>query len=532
MIVLNYKNVLLLSMHAFLSVMRMFNPLLPASSATSPGLTAASAAIAVILVVFNVTTVNAQLQLMNQPSASENGISAAATTVQSKEDSFTLQVPQGWVIHDVNNTGLVLGVEVLQGYGILAQLCPEEDQLQRGALPNASGNTSTTANSSISKSNKSCQEAQDEVIHLVRYPNLGARLGFGSDDIVTREDLTADAILAYQMQKLQEVGYRDIRILNSTDTKINLIGGSLNNNAIGTVPAKLVEMTYSTNIAPAEIRRGYLISTATNATPSNLGMITGYAIFYEGTSTGAAEMTPKSNNSSIPPVVKQILDSFELIVAPEVEQALLASLSAQAAEESQASAAEEEPTNSLTAEINSNDTEAVAPATYEFEADITGGTEPYTIRWDMDDDGIVDSSEETVVATFNEAGTYNVNLDVTDSRGQTASDNVEIPVEEGEGDEEEGGGAEEEPAANETEETACDSSYPDMCIPPAPPNLNCDDIGARNFEVLPPDPHGFDGDNDGIGCESVGNQLDEEGPDNSGSGDSLDIRGLINQAID
>ena len=55
----------------------------------------------------------------------------------------------------------------------------------------------------------------------------------------------------------------------------------------------------------------------------------------------------------------------------------------------------------------------------------------------------------------------------------------------------------------EAEETTCDSSYPDNCIPPPPPDLTCDDVCARNFEVVPPDPHVFDGnDNDGIGCES------------------------------
>ncbi|MFW6074834.1 MAG: thermonuclease family protein [Chloroflexota bacterium] len=48
----------------------------------------------------------------------------------------------------------------------------------------------------------------------------------------------------------------------------------------------------------------------------------------------------------------------------------------------------------------------------------------------------------------------------------------------------------------------CDPSYPDVCIPPYPPDLNCDDVPYRRFTVLPPDPHGFDGDNDGIGCES------------------------------
>jgi hypothetical protein len=47
----------------------------------------------------------------------------------------------------------------------------------------------------------------------------------------------------------------------------------------------------------------------------------------------------------------------------------------------------------------------------------------------------------------------------------------------------------------------CDPSYPDVCIGPPPPDLNCGDISATNFEVIPPDPHGFDGDGDGIGCE-------------------------------
>jgi len=48
----------------------------------------------------------------------------------------------------------------------------------------------------------------------------------------------------------------------------------------------------------------------------------------------------------------------------------------------------------------------------------------------------------------------------------------------------------------------CDPSYPDVCIPPYPPDLNCGDIGYSNFRVIGDDPHGFDGDNDGIGCES------------------------------
>lgn len=48
----------------------------------------------------------------------------------------------------------------------------------------------------------------------------------------------------------------------------------------------------------------------------------------------------------------------------------------------------------------------------------------------------------------------------------------------------------------------CSPSYPDVCIPPAPPDLDCGDIPYKAFRVLPPDPHKFDRDKDGIGCES------------------------------
>ena len=86
-------------------------------------------------------------------------------------------------------------------------------------------------------------------------------------------------------------------------------------------------------------------------------------------------------------------------------------------------------TEPLTAEIISNGTQGVAPATFEFQANLTGGTEPYTISWDFDDDS-EESDEQNVVHTFEEAGTYNITLTVTDSEDQTASDSIEITVDE------------------------------------------------------------------------------------------------------
>src|SRR5215212_1090152 len=83
-----------------------------------------AAAIAILLVAANVTMANAQQQqqLTSQHPATERGTTTAS---RSTRDSFRVQVPQGWVIHDVKNTGSALVTEVLDGVGILAQLCPE-----------------------------------------------------------------------------------------------------------------------------------------------------------------------------------------------------------------------------------------------------------------------------------------------------------------------------------------------------------------------------------------------------------------------
>lgn len=54
-----------------------------------------------------------------------------------------------------------------------------------------------------------------------------------------------------------------------------------------------------------------------------------------------------------------------------------------------------------------------------------------------------------------------------------------------------------------TRNNRCDDSYPTVCIPSSPPDLDCVDVlPLVDFKVLPPDPHEFDRDKDGIGCES------------------------------
>src|SRR5215217_5018391 len=303
-------------------------------SSTARGLTAIIAiATAVVLLASNFTIINAQQSVTSQPSAIENGITTAATTFQSTNDSFSIQVPQGWVIQDLNNTGSALLNESSQGYGILAQLCPEEEQQGAPLTNNASGGSSTDSTSN------SCRGSQEEVIYIIRYPDLDTRIQAASNVTTTtatsgNNNITTDNVQSYHLKKLQEVGYRSPQILNSTDVRLNLTNPQTNE-TIATVPARLVEIGYSTNLAPNETRTGYFISTATNATAPNLGTTKGYAVFYEGNSTTSSSTAPVIQTTttaasgslaptSLTPAVGQVFDSFELIaaagIAPEAAQ--------------------------------------------------------------------------------------------------------------------------------------------------------------------------------------------------------------------
>src|SRR5215204_2467911 len=112
------------------------------SPAKAIALTAAVVvAIAIILLAPNITITNAQQQLPTSqpPAVTQNG----TTLFQSTEDGIRLKVPEGWIIQDVNNTGSTFSEESTQGYGILAQLCPQEEgqgQGQGGAAAAAPSN--------------------------------------------------------------------------------------------------------------------------------------------------------------------------------------------------------------------------------------------------------------------------------------------------------------------------------------------------------------------------------------------------------
>jgi hypothetical protein len=244
------------------------------------------AVIIAIMTVGNVTMSGAQ-QLPSQSSLpqAENG------TFRSINDSFSVAVPQGWVVEDLSSTDTnTLLTEIMEGYRTLARLCPQEQ-----ALPDIG-------------SGYACKEGQN-TISINQYPNLGGEPEFSS--VANNNMITNDNFLNYQIHKLQGLGYSNINILNNTEMKINVTSSDINR-LTGSVPAKLVEITYGINSTQA---RAYMLLSATNAT-SKLGLISGYSIFYE---SPAAMSAP----SSLPEPVKQVFHSFEFVkqdVGPQESQ--------------------------------------------------------------------------------------------------------------------------------------------------------------------------------------------------------------------
>jgi PKD repeat protein len=155
-----------------------------------------------------------------------------------------------------------------------------------------------------------------------------------------------------------------------------------------------------------------------------------------------------------------------------------------APEEEEEELAEEESTELLTVGIISNGTESVVPATFEFQANLTGGTEPYTYIWNFGD-GSEESDEQTVLHTFEEAGTYNVTLAATDTDNQNAFDSIEISVEELA---EEGGGE----AATTTVQNQTQNNQTD--IGEEEPTVQLDETSAEPGSPLAISGEGFQSD--------------------------------------
>jgi hypothetical protein len=194
---------------------------------------------------------NAQV-LSDQPVTSRE----LESTFQSITDSFSIAIPDGWVLKDVYNTETdTLLDEMMQGSRLLAQLCPEEQTV-----------------ADIEGTHR-C-EGSNESVYIQRYPNLADEPEFAS---IINSNITNEDLLDYHIVKLKKLGYSEISILQKSNMTIN-VTDTETNETIAIVPANLIEMRY--NNANSSDTRGYFMLAATNVT-SDVGIISGYSLSYE-----------------------------------------------------------------------------------------------------------------------------------------------------------------------------------------------------------------------------------------------------------
>ena len=179
-------------MSSVLRIMRMF-----LRSLVSLGMTIGliSAIATAILFAANITITDAQRLPGQHPIIQTR-------TFQNTKDGFRLKVPDGWIVHDFNNTksGWVYAEREL-GIGILAQICPQKE-----ALPGI-------------RVVYNCKQS-DTNVYVIRYLNLGDKPELA--DIGNPGNIISDDFLTFLIGKLQDGNYSNIKVGSSSDIRINV----------------------------------------------------------------------------------------------------------------------------------------------------------------------------------------------------------------------------------------------------------------------------------------------------------------------
>ncbi len=227
----------------------------------------------------SVVTADAQ-ELPSVPVVIKNG------TFENTGDGFRVQVPNGWVVQDIDNLHLPNFLTRNEaGFSILAIICPQQEAIQTiGGL-------------------YSCEQSESSV--EIAYDRLGHRPEF--ELIENPISITPEDFLAFIVVEMQGRNYTNIHIINSIDLTINITGPEDPDTTIRTAPAKLVEMTYQPNLEPADLRSYSILATIPeNSVPGLRQVLSGYSVIYEGSAITTASGSP-------PSAVQQIFQSLEFI---------------------------------------------------------------------------------------------------------------------------------------------------------------------------------------------------------------------------
>jgi hypothetical protein len=231
------------------------------------------------LLVLIIRMANAQV-MPSIPVVIQNG------TFQNTEDGFRVDVPDGWVVEDIDNVHLPSFRTANEaGFTMLAIICPrQEAMLSTGGLYNC--------------------EQSETTVELLR-DRLGHRPEFESIEDPTT--ITPDDFLTFTIEEMQGRNYTDIQVVNSTDLNINITSPGNPNTTIRTVPAKLTELMYRPNPGLTDMRSYTILATIPEKlVPGLRQVLSGVSISYEGPAITIPSDSP-------PPQIQQMFQSIEFI---------------------------------------------------------------------------------------------------------------------------------------------------------------------------------------------------------------------------
>ena len=249
-------------------------------------------AIVAILFSANVALATTTVEEEEPEVESDGGLTATTTAASghiNPDDGFRIQVPEGWIISDVNNTLPAMQLQEQQyGSTVLAELCPQE-----GAIPQIGGGLSCTPSEETPR------------VLVTRFANLTSRPEFATlvsqGQSITLSDFTAfwiqwntegdTAIDGYDVEENEE------RTVSVFDTATNTTLEGV------TVPARWISLAVGVE------SQGFRAITQTYSGLLLLGLDgnTGYSIIPIGL---------YDEDGDLPEETDEAIDSFEVLANP------------------------------------------------------------------------------------------------------------------------------------------------------------------------------------------------------------------------
>jgi hypothetical protein len=390
----------------------------------------------------------------------------AVTYYTNTTNGFRIQIPEGWVAEKASS----------------AQ--PGLDEERRRNVINANGGLDTAAR--LCPETCSLLTILDPTIMIdvsKYYFDLESTQQF-ADIIQAGGNITTEDLMNYTMERAVTVG-RDVRIVSEMDLTTNLIDPATNRTISNNVPVKIVEYTYTIGSQLLGDLRNVvkLVMLVVHNDPSN-NEARAYKldVWMDEEGTTDIETAPPGTMITIPEV-KQVLGSFEVLATARTPQVATAVPSTSSAPIPLQSQQQEQPfvsPFSQQLQLQQQEQEQQQQLLQQQQQQQQPSVSPFSQQLQLQQQ---EQEQQQQLLQQQQQPQLPTERQPPDSSARTLEE-------------------EEEEELEEVEEVDCDPSYPEVCIPPPPPNLNCGDIPERRFTVTSPDPHGFDRDDDGIGCES------------------------------